>query len=77
MRENLSSVFANNKGIDQPWHLCRLISSFVLTILESIISKLATTEISAFKLVSVAEQAGLNIAVSETLKTGFLVLRPI
>ena len=30
MRENLSLGFANNKGTDQPVHLCRLISAFVI-----------------------------------------------
>ena len=46
--ENLSSVFANNKGAAQPVHLCRLISTFVIRFLLSIISKLATCEISSF-----------------------------
>ena len=39
--------------------------------------KLATGEISIFKLVCVAEQAGLKLALSETPKTGFLATRPI
>ena len=43
---------------------------------KSIISWLATSEISIFKLVSVAEQAGLNLTLSETLKAGFLTSRP-
>ena len=43
--------------------------------MESITSRLAMYEIySLFWLVSVAEQAGLNITV-ETLKTGFLALQ--
>ena len=46
--ENLSSVFVNNKGADQPAHPCRLISNFVIPLLESIIMKLATSEISIF-----------------------------
>ena len=39
-RENLSSGFANsnNKGADQPVHLHSLISTFVIRLLESIIS---------------------------------------
>ena len=41
-------VFAKNKGTDQPAHLCSLISAFVIHLLESIISKLATSEISLF-----------------------------
>ena len=60
MRENLSLVFANNKGADQPAHLCSLISAFVLGLLESIISRLATREISIFYLVSVAEESGMS-----------------
>ena len=40
--------FVNNKGADQPAHPRRLISAFVICVLESIISKLATREISLF-----------------------------
>ena len=40
--------FANNKGADQSVHLRRLISVFVIRFLESIISRLATSEISIF-----------------------------
>ena len=68
---------ANNKGADQPANLRSLISAFVFRFLESVISKLATCEFSTFALVPVAEQAGLNLAVSETQKTGCLVTRPI
>ena len=39
-------------------------------------SSLATSVISSFKLVSVAEQVGLNLAFSEPPKTGFLATRP-
>ena len=45
---NLSLGFKNNKGSDQPAHPHILISALVITILESIISKLATGEISMF-----------------------------
>ena len=48
MRENLSSGLANNKGVDQPAHPPSLISAFVIRLLESIISKPATSEISIF-----------------------------
>ena len=41
--------FANNKGADQPAHPCSLISAFVIRLLESIISILATSEISIFR----------------------------
>ena len=40
--------FANNKGTDQPVYPRSLISAFVICILESIICKLATGEISIF-----------------------------
>ena len=54
-----------------------LISAFVIRFLESIVSKLATSKISIFYLVSVDKQAGLNLTLSETPKTGFLTTRPI
>ena len=68
--------FANNKGADQPAHPRSLISAFVIPLLKSIISRLATSEISLFYLVSVAEETGLSLALSETPKTGFLTSRP-
>ena len=37
---------------------------------------LATGEISIFYLVSVAEETGLKLALTETTKTGFLAARP-
>ena len=40
-------VFAN-KGADQPAHPRRLISAFVICLMERIISKLASSEISIF-----------------------------
>ena len=45
-------------------------------LLESIICTLATGEISIFQLVSVAEETGLKLALSETPKTGFLATGP-
>ena len=65
-------------------HLRSLISTFVIHILESTISKLARSEFSFFQLISVAEQAGLNftlsetpnLTLSETPKTGFDMTRP-
>ena len=68
--------FVKNKGADQPAHRRSLISAFVFHILESIISKLATCEFLTFKLVSVAEQADLNLVLSEKPKTSFLATRP-
>ena len=49
-RENLSSGFANNKGADQPTHPRSLVSDFVNRLLENIISRLTTIEISFFSL---------------------------
>ena len=63
--------FANNKGTDQTAHLRSLISAFVVRSLESITTKLATSKILIFQLVSVAEQAGLGKTWSETLKDRF------
>ena len=55
MLENLSLEFAaNNKGADKPAHMCRLISIYVIHLLESIILKLTTCEILRFKLICVA-----------------------
>ena len=45
-RENLSSVFANSKGTDQPAHPCRLTCAFVIRFFKSIICKRNTGEIS-------------------------------
>ena len=42
----------------------------------SIISRLATSGISILWLVSIAEQAALNLTLSETLKTGILTSLP-
>ena len=63
--------YANNKGADQPVHPPSLISAFVFRSLDSIISIVSRSEISRFKLVSVAEQAGLNLNWSQTLKDTF------
>ena len=41
------------------------------------IYKLATGEIPIFKIVSVAEETGLKLALAETPKTGFLATVPI
>ena len=55
-----------------------LISAFVIHLLESIISRLATSEISILQLVSVAEEAScLNLTLLETRRQGFLTTRPI
>ena len=67
---------ANNTGADQPAHPRSLISAFVIRLMESIICKLATGDISIFQLVCVAEETGLKLALAETPKTGFLAARP-
>ena len=58
--------YANNKGADQPAHPRSLISAFVVRCLDSIISLVSIVEISRPKLASVAVQAGLCVAWSET-----------
>ena len=54
--------FANNTGAGQPAHPHSLISAFVIRFLESIVSRCATSEISNFKIVCVAEETGLSLA---------------
>ena len=49
----------------------------LLFFLESIICKHSAGEISIFWLVSVAEETGLKLALSEIPKTGFVATRPI
>ena len=63
--------FVNNKGADQPAHSRSLINAFVIRVLESTISKLATSEISVFLIVSVAEQDGLKLTLSENPEDRF------
>ena len=70
--ENLSSEV----GADQPAHPRSLISAFVIRFSESSKSKLATGEISIFLLVSVADETGLSLVLSETPKASFLATRP-
>ena len=69
--------FANNTGANQPAHPRSLICAFVISVLESTIPNLATSKISLFYLVSVAEETGLNLTLSETPKTGFVATRPM
>ena len=66
----------DNKSADQPAHQHSLISAFVILLLKSIKSIIATSDISFFQLVW-AEQAALGMTWSETPKTGCLALRPI
>ena len=52
------------------------ISAIVFHLLESILLKLASGNVSLFELVSVAEQIGLSLTQPETSKTGVLAARP-
>ena len=69
--------YANNKGSDQPAHPDSLIRAFVICSFQGIISRLGTSNISIFKLVSVAKETGLSLASSEIPKTGFVGSWPI
>ena len=60
VRNRSSGGLANNKGVDQLAHLHSLINAFVIHFLESTISKLVSSKIALFYLVSVAEQAGFG-----------------
>ena len=61
----------NNKGADQPVHPLSLFSAFVVCCLDSIIPILAKSKISRVYLVSVAEQAGLSLTLSQTSEDRF------
>ena len=61
-RKPVFGGFVNN---NQSVYTHSMISTFVIRLLESIISRLAKSGISIFKLVSVAKQAGLNLTLSE------------
>ena len=58
----------------RPAYLRSLISAFVICFLERIISKLATCKVLYIWLVSVAEETGLSLSLSETQKTVFVAL---
>ena len=55
-----------NNGTDQPAHPHSLISTFIVRCLDSVISLDSIAEISRLWLASVAAQAGLCLAWSET-----------
>ena len=72
-QENRSSGVSKQQRLGQPAHPRSLISAFVIRLLESIISRLATFGISIFYhvyLVSVTEQARFNLILPETPKAG-------
>ena len=64
-------AYANNKGADQPAHPRSLISAFVVCCLDSVMSLVSVTKISSLMLASVAAQAGLCLAWSETPEDTF------
>ena len=66
MRENLTLVHGNNKGAGLYSYPRSPISTFVVHLLESIISELASCKIS-FLLVCVAEQTGLSLTLDLVL----------
>ena len=72
-------VFLDNSASFEPRHekTCyeslRLIIALVVRCLDSIVSVLAKSKISRLWLVSVADQAGLNLNWSQTSESGFLV----
>ena len=55
-------------------HPHSLISAFVICVLENIKSRLATSKTPIFYLVSIAEQAGLNLTLSETPEDRFFLV---
>ena len=77
-KKNCLRRCAINKGSDHPAHPRSPVSAFIIPLLESIISMLATSEISIlYKLVTVAVETDFSLALWETPKTGFLMVRPI
>ena len=58
-------TYANNKGADQPAYPRSLISTFVVHCFDCMVCILTLSKVSRFYLVSVAEQAGLNLTWSK------------
>ena len=71
MRKCVFMSYANNKGADQPAHPRSLISAFAVRCLDSIIFLDSIAKISRLQLASVAAQAGLCLAWSETPEDTF------
>ena len=69
--------FGNNKGADQPAHTCSLISAFVIRLMESIISRLATNENLNFLACLCSWRDCFESRFSGTPKTDFVTSRPI
>ena len=64
-------AYANNKGADQPAYPRSLTSTFIVHCLDSVMSLVSVTKISSLMLASVAAQAGLCLAWSETPEDTF------
>ena len=71
MRKRVLCHIRTTKGADQTAHPHSLISAFVVHCLDSIISLDSIAELSRLKLASVAVQAGLCLAWSETPEDTF------
>ena len=76
MRENLSSENCEQHRRRPSCASAQSDQRLVICVLENTISQLATCEISVVHLVSVAEETGFSLALSETPKTGFVATRP-
>ena len=63
--------YANNKGADQDAHQRRLISALVVRCPDSVMFLVSVNKISSLMLASVAEQASLSLAWSETPEDTF------
>ena len=68
-------IYANNKDADQPAHPHIFVIHFKDCIIH--INIYAVCKISGLQLISVAEQAGLSLAWTQTPKIGFLMKRLI
>ena len=77
LQENMTLLHANSKGAYQPVHRCSLISAFLFSLLECMITNSSPSEISMFQPIAAADQASFSMARSKTQKTGFLSPRLI
>ena len=64
-------------GTTQAQTICTVCSAPLLFPFCKVPYQLAASEISLFWLVSVAEQAGLNLTLPKTSKKGFVAMTPI
>ena len=73
--EKMIFFACENKGADQ--HRYSLITAFVIYFSESIVTKLAPCMLSIFQLVSVADQPGLSLALTESQMGNVCVILPL